>query len=211
MTTFDALRLDDPARAAAALDAALNRWGRDDNSLTAFAGAVARSAIHIYLGDSHASRHDVRSLDAFLGTSVAVIPVLRARATLWGVRSALVAARGSAESASLLERCASQLAELAPLQARDVAGSVTLLRGCLLAHRGDMAAAAAAFGEVEAAWREARVPDLLGASALRSRGLLLGGLEGARDVREADALLRRLAVVDPARFVGLYVPLLPAG
>jgi hypothetical protein len=206
-TTFDGLRLDDPARATAALDAALNRWGRDDISLTGFAGAVARSAIHIYTGDSQACREDVRVLEAFLDTSVAMIPALRARATLWAVRSALVAARGGAESASLLERCGSQLAELSALPARDVAGGVTLLRGCLMAQRGDAAGAAAAFGEVEAAWRDGRVPDLLGASALRSRGLLLGGPDGARDVREADALLRRLAVVDPARFVGLYVPL----
>ena len=80
-----------------------------------------------------------------------------------------------------------------------------LLRAGVMAQQGDRAGAAARLAEVVTI---AEGPPMLlcAAFALRRRGALLGGAEGAALVREADERMAREGVRNPARLTAVFAP-----
>lgn len=200
------LARDSPDRAQVEVEYGLSIWSRDDDEFMRVTTFLSLVAIDAYRGGNQAQRR----IESETGTLLADKSSynVRQRAAFLGLQliAALIAAR---ERDGYDARV-----EAATIEVKNFFGAIPwvpvrrLFRACVAAARGDRADALASLDRYEAAVEKA--PGMEGlarrAAAKWRKGELLGGDEGARLVREAEATLRAEGVVNPARWVAWAAP-----
>jgi hypothetical protein len=126
---------------------------------------------------------------------------LRARSAV----AAAVQASTPAERQQLLTSAARDGARLGRERAKWALALANLIAASVASMRGERTAAVASFAAGEAAFRDLGM-RLHATVALRGRGQLLGGREGACLVHEADTWMSEQTIRNPSRMAAMLAP-----
>jgi hypothetical protein len=189
---------DQPEQADLAIDDALNGWPRDAFYLPHYQATTARALIWIYMGRSR------EALDLMLASRKAArqsmilrVPILRAAFTVYA---------GLAANDVRDRRIQGSLEKLPAYMDRTIYGGVlSIIRGGVAWQAGNRQEAKRHL-EIAAGVLEEIDSQVWGWGARHRLGLISGGADGDRMMREAEEAIAKLGVKNPQRMLRLVAP-----
>jgi serine/threonine protein kinase/tetratricopeptide (TPR) repeat protein len=209
------LSKDEPDEARHEALEAMRIWSRRGFYHQHWDDLLAQTEIDLYEGDVKSAWQRVSSTWKPLKKSLLLmVQISRIEAYHLRARSAMALAatlpNGSAERKELLHAAARDTRTVENEKMPWGDPLAALLRAALANLGGDTHEAAAHAGRAVALC-DAQEMALYGAIARRAQGMLLGGDEGARLVREAERWMAEKDLRNPARFMAMLAPGLPTG
>jgi serine/threonine protein kinase len=206
------LALDRVDFARSELEASLAQWPKmgPDLLLQQFQAILAEAQFDLYQGEATRAYASLRDAWPKLESSLVIrLGLMAVEAHYTRARAALAAARTVTQGREKMLRIAKADAKRILRTGRSWAKPFALFIEAALAFEdGDRQKTMSKLREAEAGM-EAHDLSLHRAVCMRTRGALLGGVEGASLVEAADAWMRANAVVDPERFARALSPLDP--
>jgi hypothetical protein len=201
---------DQPELAEAEVHEALQRWGRHRVDFVAWQSSLALSMIDRYRGGTGLPFITQRWAEFQRNPGFSVCPVHRALTRRERAFASLAEAarlpRGPEQDA-LLDRAGNDAGHVVATGILGGAAFGELVRGATASLRGDRAEALARVTAAFDGYAERPAYYALTAALLRrQRGLLLGGDEGARIVREAERDILEKGVRNPMRWAKTFLP-----
>ncbi len=203
------LAADAPERARAEVHEAMKRWSSRGFHFQHYWGLLSHGMIDLYSGQGPAAWKRVgEAWPALAGSLLLRIQAVRVEATYLRARCALAAAAATPDAAGLVAAALRDARALEREKLGWTSAFASLVRAGAAASLGDSAAARAGYAAAAEGFERAQMA-LFTAAAKRRHGQLLGGDEGASQVRAADQVFSSQAVARPDRMVAMLAPCPP--
>jgi serine/threonine protein kinase len=200
------LRTDDSDGAFALLDAVPKPDPSGLSGLTSVMELIGRAQTQLYRGSADGCRACHYRLDEFFTTPLSATPLQRAAVLLLRARLLIVALAAPGSARTLIPQAALAVNDAAALAMPCFADDVELIRASIAMARGVPAEALAALETVLKRPHDPLNPPLRVLCAMRAKGQIRAGQDGARIVYRAEELLAQQGIVNPRRFARLFVP-----
>ncbi|HUG52641.1 MAG TPA: AAA family ATPase [Vicinamibacteria bacterium] len=199
------LARDRPDDARRQIREAMGRWPSSGFNLLDFWSEYAEAETDLYDGQAR------RALERLTGAWGSILRARIFRIQVLHIRSlylracCALAAAGEAGGPSVLPVAEADAGRLERMDAPSARALAEVLRGALALHRGAREEGTALLARAEGAL-EGEGLSLHAAAVRRRRGEVIGGVEGARLVEAADAVMTGQGILNPARMTAKFVP-----